>query len=286
MASLKASLCIVLLINAVQANENTLTLWHYSYDKPHVRSFVELAILKAADKYPQYSLKRAKEVNKTTAFKALTQANQLDIIVAALDPEAEKNSLPIYIPVDRGLLGFRTCLISPESQPLFDKIQTVNDLSLQKLTFGVDVNWTDKKVMLSNELPLLDAPNYRSLMAMLRQHKVKCVSRSVMDMDASIANFPEFTPEQQIAFIYPFGKIIYVNQQNKAAYEMLKYGLEKAVQDRSFYQLFNQYFAKVLEEQNFYYRKILLIKNPVLSEPGHKAINKYGIASFSQAGEH
>lgn len=274
-----------LLIGAAQANENTLSLWHYSYDKPHVRDFVELAIQKAADKYPSYALKRAGEINKISAFKALTQVNQLDIIVAALDAEAEKNSLPIYIPVDRGLLGFRTCLISPETQLIYNKIKTVNDLVIQKLIFGVDQNWTDKKIMLRNKLPLLDAPNYQDLMKLLRQHKVKCVSRSVMDMEASITAFPEFSPEKQIAFIYPFGKIIYVNQHKKAVYKMLKYGLEKAVKDGSFYQLFNQHFAKELEKQNFYYRKILLLKNPILSTPARQAINKYGIASFSHSGE-
>ena len=269
----------------VQANDKTLTLWHYSYDKPHVKEFVELAIQKAADKYPTYTLKRATEINKTQAFEALKQPNQLDIIVAALDADAEKNSLPIYIPVDRGLLGFRTCLIKPGSQQLFNQIKTVNDLSMQKLMFGVDTNWTDKKIMLSNNLPLLDAPNYTELMDMLRQHKVNCVSRSVMDMDASLTTFPEFTPEANIAFIYPFAKIIYVNQHNQIIYNMLKYGLEKAVADKSFYQLFNQHFAKKLEKQNFYYRKMLLMKNPLLSRAGKRAINKYGIASFSQAQE-
>ena len=100
-------------------------------------------------------------------------------------------------------------------------------------------------------------------------------------MDATIADFPEFASENRIALVYPFGKILYINQHNKKAFEMLKYGLEQAVADRSFYKLFNHHFAQHLDKHQFYFRKIMLIQNPTLSASGMQAINQFGIASFS-----
>lgn len=274
--------CWILTSAQVYSSEKTLSIWHRSFDTPQVRDFIELAISKASDKYPLFTLQRTQLKNKEQAFSQLTQKGQLDLIVAGFDIERERLSLPIYIPLDRGLLGFRTCLIEPKFQPLFERIQTVNDFSVEHLIIGVGRNWADKNIMLNNDVPLLDAPSQEKLMALLRHNKVSCISRSVIEIDATVADFPEFSGEQRIAFIYPFGKIIYVNQHNKHAYEMLKYGLEKALEDRSYYRLFNQHFAKQLEKHKFYFRKILLMKNPYLSKPAINAINQFGIASFSQ----
>jgi hypothetical protein len=276
--------CLFLISSHVNSTEKTLSTWHRSFDTPQVRDFIELAISKSADKYPGYTLQRTQLKNKEQAFHQLTQKGQLDIIVTGFDIDREQNALPIYIPLDRGLLGFRTCLIEPQSQPIFENIQTVNDFALEQISMGVGSNWADKKIMSNNDIPLLEASDQKALMALLRHNKVTCISRSVIEMDATITDFPEFTEENLIAFVYPFGKIIYVNQHNQAAYEMLKYGLEKSIEDRSFHQLFKQHFAQQLEKHEFYFRKILLMKNPFLSKPAIKAINQFGIASFSQAG--
>jgi hypothetical protein len=268
----------------LSAAETSLKIWHRNFDQPQIRDFVELAIKKASDKYPAYTLVRTKLTNKEQAFRQLTQEGKLDLIVAGLDQNREQNSLPIYVPLDRGLLGFRTCLIKPKSQIQFETVQTLEDFSAQKLLFGLGRNWADKDIMLGNNLPLLDAPSYQELMALLRDNKVSCVSRSVIEIDAAINDFPEFSGENRLALIYPFGKIIYVNQHNKQVYEMLKYGLEQALADRSFYRLFNQHFSEQLEKHEFYFRKILLMKNPYLSTPAMEAINQFGVASFSQVG--
>ncbi|NHZ91621.1 hypothetical protein F2P45_21805 [Massilia sp. CCM 8733] len=72
-----------------------------------------------------------------------TPAGRINIFVRASSPELEMQFLPIRLPVDRGLLGYRLLLIRQSDRAHFAQVKSVADL--RPLRAGVGQGWADYK---------------------------------------------------------------------------------------------------------------------------------------------
>src|SRR5690606_34416962 len=73
-------------------------------------------------KFPDYSEKRSV---------LLIQSDQYDVHWLNTTPEREKELLPVRVPLDKGAIGWRVFFVRPDRQPIFDKIQTADELKTQ-----------------------------------------------------------------------------------------------------------------------------------------------------------
>ncbi len=259
----------------------SLRLWDKNYDRPQTLAFIQLAIEKAEPKYGKITLSRVEIDTLSQATQALEKNQQIDAYVSGTDIPKEESLLPIYIPLERGLLGFRACMIQPKNQPLFSDIQLANQFAENQLYVGLGSSWPDRNIMIDNGFIIKHANNYESLIAMLANNDVQCFSRSMMEIDDELMAHPKFDAEKRLAFIYPFADILYVRPDATKLHEALNYGLEVAIKDRSYFALFDQFYADSLQKYEFYFRKILVLRNNNISANAREAINRYGIASFS-----
>lgn len=87
--------------------------------------------------------------------------------------------------------------------------------------------------------------------------------------------------EQHIALLYPNADFIFVANSEKRLKQRLEKGIKIAMENGDFDTYFDKHYMTVLQKYNFFNRKLLFLKNKDISEQALRAINVYGLASFS-----
>jgi hypothetical protein len=280
------STILSLLSFVVLAQSQTLKVWEQNQRLPATFDFIELALEKAEPKYGHYTIETLPASNVEQAFKLLNTPGSLDLIVSGNEKSRESQAYPIYIPLDRGLLGFRLCLINKQSAEVFSTISTAAEFTERNLAIYVKQQWPDLGIYENNGFPVQGFNQLTSLTNALTSDRNACFSRSLIEIGFEAMRYQNLEIEANVAFIYPLADIIYVSKANTRLQAALEYGLNKAIEDQSYFHLFNQHYESVLQEHSFYFRKMFLMKNDEVSPSALDAINKYGIASFNKQFEY
>lgn len=180
--------------------------------------------------------------------------------------ELDEDMIPIPVPADRGVHGYRVFLIRSDRQPDFDKVRTLADL--RRLVVGQGANWGDIKIFQHNRLRVMTAPTYDLLFHMLELGRFDYFSRSVLEALAEIEAFgpayPDLVIERRLLLHYPFPVLFYVTKREPELARRLKAGLEALVEDGSLQKLFDRHFGAALAQLNFRSRRVIELENPFL----------------------
>jgi len=238
------------------------------------------ALLDTIEEYGPFELIASKDMEQGTAFNELRNAN-IDVLISAPTTNREKTTLPVYIPIDRGLLGVRICLVSTKA-PKLTGIKSLVDLQASGFSVGLGAHWPDTKIFEQNGFNVVTSPIHESLFLMLDKSRFSCFSRSVNEIDEELKQYSQLNIEvdSNLVFIYPNADFIFVNKTNTQLHERLQKGLMKSINDHRYYDRFDRFFANELSEHIIFERKIIFLKNNNVSRQAIKAINQYGIASF------
>ncbi|BDX07017.1 hypothetical protein [Planctobacterium marinum] len=264
------------------SDSHSIRIWHKNAAHQSTLSFLQLALEKAyPDDIPRLNVITVDD--NEVAFSKLEDVDEnarLDIVVSAVSEDREDRYLPIYVPLDRGLLGFRLCMVEPMYVERFSKVKSVTDFARQSLRLTLVKAWPDVSIMRHNQIPLHTTVHYNEAIEALQTNKAHCFSRSVIEIDDELKVNPQLLIEPHIALIYPLADIIYVNPNLPKLHQTLTIGLELAIEDNSYFEMAEKYYAEILTNHGFYSRKLLIMQNPNVTDPALEAINRFGIASF------
>lgn len=195
------------------------------------------------------------------------EANRsIDVAPIPSSAEREARLLPIRIPIQKGLLGWRLGLIRKGDQGRFTGITTLEDLKRVRLAQGQE--WPDTQILRGNGIEVITAPRYDGLFGMLVGERYDYFPRSVNEIwDELDKHAATLEVEPRIALHYYYDAYFMVNQKNTQLAERLRQGLEKAVADGSFDHLFNLYHGERLRKARLDQRTVIELKNPLLT-PG------------------
>lgn len=117
------------------ATSRDYVLWYRNFDSPAILALVRLALEKTPE-YGGFRVLRSAVMVQERALRELTLANStaIDIANVATNSERERKLVAIPIPIDGGLLGLRVCVTLQDKLPLFEGIQTINDLRTRGLS--------------------------------------------------------------------------------------------------------------------------------------------------------
>jgi hypothetical protein len=263
--------------------KDTLILWDENYKNEAELAFIQLAADLTIDDYGEYEIMPSPPYEQGRAFASLNQPEQINMMIASVDKLREQQANTIYIPLERGLAGFRLCLVKNTNSQAFLGINTLRDFRKRKLSVGVGAHWPDKAILTFNQLPVTTSPIESDLYSMLDAGRFACLSRSVKEVSESVINqnHIDIGVEQNIAFIYPLADFIYISKTETRLAERIEKGLRLAIENEQFYTLFEKHYKQLLLKHNLYGRKLFFLKNENMSEKARDAINQYGIASFS-----
>lgn len=197
-------------------------------------------------------------------IRQLALGNGLDVLWAVTTEEREQQLLPIRIPIDRGLIGWRLLLIRNDEADLFRAVSTREQLA--KLRAGQGHDWPDLDVLRANHFTLSSSTTYEGLFHMLSRGHIQYFPRSVSEIWAEADKHREqgIGVEKTLAIHYPEALYFFVNKSNAALASALTSCLNAMTQDGSLQTLLLTFYGDSLQKAQFDRRTIIKLNNPLL----------------------
>lgn len=253
----------------MQSNAAT---WNIVYPRPLTETDqrneypVKLLALAMDHTGVKYRLTPTQEIMlQDKALKQLGENRGVNVVWSMTDEEREKRLIPIRIPIYKGLIGWRLLLVREESLAKFTAVDTLQSLLKLKPIQGRD--WPDTKILQSNGFDVITAKNYPEIFTMLADRKGELLPRSMAEVWAELENEkldPAIVLEPTLGIKYPAAMYFFVNKSNKLLARLLTDGLEKAIANGKFDELFLQQFAPIIERANLDQRFFFELENPLL----------------------
>lgn len=255
--------------SVTEAASRDYVLWYRNYDSPAIRALVELA-LKKTPEYGDSRVIRSEELSQGRVLRELAdgQSRLVDIANVATSIEREEFLTAIPFPVDGGLLGFRVCVVLPESLPKFAGIKNLEDLRARQIWIGQGSHWPDTPVLEANGIPVVTHSRYEILFGMLRNERFDCFARGVSEVlyDLEMEQDPNLVIEPNLLIAYPMPSYLFVGPNDQETAHRLQLGIERAIHDGSFSEFLRRYYSRAVKELNLSQRRVIALENPFLSE--------------------
>jgi hypothetical protein len=248
--------------------------WKISYPKPFsdadLRSnypvqLLSLALDQTGVNYRVIPTENSMQQSK--ALKKLESNREVNVVWSVTDKQREERLLPIRIPIHKGLIGWRLMLIRDDMEERFKYIQKIEHLKKLSPLQGHD--WPDTKILQANGFDVSTSSNYASLFGMLTSAQADFFPRSVVEVWGELSNDnfnKQITLEPAIGIRYPTAMYFFVNRKSVPLANLLKQGLEKAIANGKFEELFLRVHQPMLNKSNIKNRRFFELENIFLPE--------------------
>lgn len=243
----------------------------YIYPRPEsprdTRYAYEWALLAAAldassPEYGPYVMQpSAMPMNQARAAQELqTGRGHITVFARGTLPELEASLLPLRIPLDKGLLGYRIFLIRAEDQPRFAAIRTLGEL--RRLAAGQLDTWEDVRILRSASFPVVTGSDYEGTFKMLGDRRFDFFPRgpdeAYREYDERHAAEHGLAVEKTLMLHYRSARYFFFPRspdgQRLAA--RVKLGLTRMQKNGRFDALFRQYKGALIERAGLRQRRI------------------------------
>lgn len=196
-------------------------------------------------------------------------SGRINIFVRATSPELERQFLPVRLPVDRGLLGYRLLLIRGADQQRFSDVKTIADL--RHLRAGLGRDWADIPVFEHAGVPVVQGSSYDGLFAMLEADRFDFYPRSV---DEALREFqerrdahPQMAVEQTLLLQYSLPRYFFVRRdaEGRLLAKRIETGMEMMIKDGTLNTLFQRYKGDLIKNTAMHKRRVIKLTNPKLT---------------------
>ncbi|MBI2733531.1 MAG: transporter substrate-binding domain-containing protein [Aquabacterium sp.] len=241
---------------------------HQARNDPQLQYMLEVLRLAVSKSGKSYELRqRAREMVQSRAIAELaSNSGAVDVIWVMSTPEREAQLIPVRIPVDRGLIGWRLALVNAQRA---DVLRGVKDSgALARFTSGQMHDWPDTDILRANGLPVLVSPTYEGLFQQLATNRIDYFPRSVMEIRNELQSHDglPLAMDESIMIRYPAAFYFFVSKKRPELAAYISKGLEAALADGSFHRLFRQHMWPVLEGLKLQTRTVIQLKNPSLPD--------------------
>ena len=191
------------------------------------------------------------------------ETGAIDLMWAGASAKNDEQMLAVRIPLLKGMLGHRICIIRQGDQHKFNDIRSISDLA--RLDAGMGRTWGSTKVLEQAGLNVVTAMKYENLFHMLEGGRFDYFPRGIHEPWAELAKYPELPleVEKRILLIYPYAMYFYLQKDNRALHAKLTRGFEQAIADGSFDELFYSapMVKQVIEKGDIKDRLVLRMPN-------------------------
>ncbi|MFC3530921.1 hypothetical protein ACFOLG_01865 [Vogesella facilis] len=232
-------------------------------NKTFFRAVLQLALDKSGQTYTLAAVLPEMLQGRSIA-RAMAPGGDIDVLWTMTTRERESLLLPVRLPLDKGLLGWRIAIVRRDRAAQFAGVRTVQDL--RYFTAGQEHDWPDSDVLRENGLPVLTSGQYASLFNMLASKRFDYFPRGVTEAWSEVDARPklELTVEPHIVLHYPAAEYFFVSPGKPYLARHLHQGLLRAKADGSFDQLFHAHFDPLLQRARLSERRIIRLSNPLL----------------------
>lgn len=266
LALLAAACAAALLTPSAWAGKFTVV---YSREIPEADSrleypvrLLELALKKSGVEYEMRSYPRA--MPQGAALGRLATGSGINVVWSMTSKDREEQLLPIRIPIDKGLFGYRIAFVREQNRGVISGVKGVDDL--RAFAAGQGHDWPDTEILRGNGLKVITSTAYEGLFAMLQAGRFDYFPRSALEIwdETDKASKQQLVVEDKLVLHYPTAIYFFVNKQDIALAQVIETGLNRAIADGSFDALFYERFGEVIKRCNLRGRTSIALNNPLL----------------------
>jgi len=190
----------------------------------------------------------------------------IDVFWTMSNPERERHLLPVRIPIDRGLIGWRIALVRRTDLARWKGLRQLSELAAY--TAGQMHDWPDTEILRANGLPVQTSTRFQGLFSMLALGRIDYFPRSLLEIAAERDQYQHMALEIEphLLLHYPAALYFFVAPSRPRLAGDLSRGLEAMQADGSFEAMFQKQFDPVLARFRLGRRQVLQLRNPVLPE--------------------
>lgn len=246
--------------------------WRINYPRPlsandksgdYPLKLLALALEQTGVNYRLISSDKIMEQSKS--LKRLMDNREVNVVWSMTDEQREEQLLPVRIPIYKGLIGWRIFLIRKDMESRFKYIQSIEHLLKLNPIQGSD--WPDTKILQANGFDVMTNTNRDALFTMLNNAQGDFFPRSLVEVWDEIKDYNEenkLEVEQKLGIRYPAAMYYFVNKQSVPLAHLIQTGLEKAIANGKFDELFFEVHQKYIDESHLDDRKFYQLQNSYL----------------------
>lgn len=237
-----------------------------------VRILYKKEILKATldhttEKYGAYKITTdAPIMNTLQAMNQMKSGNKLNVFIALTNPKWEEITIPIRIPIRKGLLSYRLLLINKKDLNLYRNIESLDQLKLLKV--GLQKGWTTTKILKASNFDVITGTNYDGLFLMLNNNRFNFLPRGVNEIYSELEQrkdkLSNIMIEPNLALYILSPTYIFVSLDFPEIAKRIKEGLELMIMDGTLDDIFHRYYDAYIKKADLTNRLIIKIDNPYL----------------------
>jgi len=226
------------------------------------------ALNRTADRYGDVRITQAfATVSRDRSKVLLEEGRYLHVMAEVPRPNWETDLIPIYIPLRKGLQGYRLFFINRELQPLMDKVETLDDL--RRFSTGSGAQWSTTLILENAGFDVVTGHDYETMFDMFSLRRFQTFSRGIneifFELDTMSDKYPDMYIETGLALHVPLPVYFFVTPTKPKLAERIELGLREMIADGSFDKLFMEYHGDLIRRANLANRKIFRLENPNLS---------------------
>jgi ABC-type amino acid transport substrate-binding protein len=208
------------------------------------------------------------KVERPLGYSLMKNEGGINVSVFTPRPEFSGKLIPVRIPIDRGILGWRVLLIHSGDQNRFDAINSLADL--KTIRFGGLAEWSDVKIMGAADLKVVTGDSFDGLFKMLDVRRFDALSRSVAeavrDLEDRRSELSDLAIEQHLVIHYPLPVYFWFRNDADGQQKVRRVaaGLESMIADGTFERMFRARFDAKIRQSNLSSRRIIELPNPLL----------------------
>lgn len=239
----------------------------YEYDWAVLRA----ALQKTEPHYGPFELHQSSHAMspQRVAQELRMPGGRINIFARATSRELEQQFLPVRLPIDKGLLGYRLFLVRDEDLPRFAAVRTLDDL--RKLRAGQGKDWIDVPILQKAGFQVVQGTSYPGLFAMLTAGRFDFFSRGIDEAQREFreraAAFPHMAIEPTLLLQYPLPLYFFTRRDDEGRLlaRRIAEGMEIMIKDGTLNALFQQYKGASIKAGGLQRRRVLQVQNPYLT---------------------
>ena len=231
---------------------------------PYVRRLVDLALAHVGSRI-EVKVVDLEMTQGRSLLELATGRGPIDLMWTMTDLQRETSGLlPVRIPIDRGLIGWRLLLVRQNDLPRWRRVRSLADL--RDRVGGQGHDWPDTTILRANGLQVGTSSSYDALFRMLSAGRIDYFPRSILEVDAELANGrrPDLAIVPGLMLHYPAAAYFFVSPSRPDLAADLKAGLEAAAADGSFQRLHREFYGAVLKAHPIDPNRVIRLTNPQL----------------------
>jgi hypothetical protein len=233
-------------------------------------TLLQAALDHTAEEYGPYTLGPANQPMTESRYlseiaKPASERRLVSVVWSSTSEEKERDLTAIRIPLRKGLLGYRICLIAADRQPALDNVNSLEDL--RRFTIGQGLGWGDIDIYNSNDFHLITA-TYKQLFAMTAIGRFDLFPRGIGEVfnefDENHAANPKLAIEKHLVLYYPWPYYYFFNHADARLAERVEKGLWMMIHDGSFDAIFMHFNGEAIRRADLRNRRLIRLRNPIL----------------------